>query len=47
MSTMNMNTDLARFLSNNEQWANDVAKYEPAFFEESAKGQSPKVRRLG
>lgn len=35
--------DLARFLSSNAQWADDVGSAHPQFFVESAKGQSPKV----
>ncbi|OSD00755.1 carbonic anhydrase [Trametes coccinea BRFM310] len=38
---------LARLLSNNAQWAEDVEKAEPGFFAESAKGQSPKVLWIG
>ncbi|KAI0925969.1 hypothetical protein AcV5_008552 [Taiwanofungus camphoratus] len=38
---------LARLLANNAQWAADVDKAEPAFFAESAKGQSPKVLWIG
>ncbi|KAI0325955.1 carbonic anhydrase [Cubamyces sp. BRFM 1775] len=38
---------LARLLSNNAQWAEDVEKVEPGFFAQSAKGQSPKVLWIG
>lgn len=34
---------LARLLSNNAQWADDVDRAEPGFFAQTAKGQSPKV----
>lgn len=34
---------LNRLLTSNAQWASDVARVEPKFFEESAKGQAPKV----
>lgn len=37
-------TCLARLLSANAQWAKDVSYAEPQFFNEAAKGQSPKVR---
>jgi len=33
-----------RLLAANAQWAQDVSKQEPHFFEQSAKGQSPHVR---
>lgn len=35
---------LTRMLTSNAQWSADVARVEPTFFEQSAKGQSPKVR---
>ena len=35
---------LTRLMHNNAQWAADVARVEPAFFEQCAKGQAPKVR---
>jgi carbonic anhydrase len=35
---------LSRLLSANAQWAKDVDQAEPGFFEQTAKGQSPKVR---
>ncbi|KAH9851190.1 carbonic anhydrase [Lenzites betulinus] len=38
---------LARLLSNNAQWAEDVERAEPGFFAESAKGQTPKVLYFG
>ena len=38
------NTVLSRLLSSNAEWAADVGKSQPHFFEHSAKGQSPKVR---
>ncbi|CDO69989.1 hypothetical protein BN946_scf184758.g2 [Trametes cinnabarina] len=38
---------LARLLSNNAQWAEDVEKAEPGFFAQSAQGQSPKVLWIG
>ncbi|KAH9886646.1 carbonic anhydrase [Cubamyces lactineus] len=38
---------LARLLSNNAQWAEDVEKVEPGFFAQSAKGQAPKVLWIG
>ncbi|KAI8996231.1 carbonic anhydrase [Trametes punicea] len=38
---------LARLLSNNAQWAEDVEKAEPGFFAHSAQGQSPKVLWIG
>jgi carbonic anhydrase len=34
---------LARLLSSNAQWSRDVVSVEPDFFENSAKGQAPKV----
>lgn len=34
---------LKRMLAANAQWAEDVARAEPSFFEDSAKGQSPHV----
>jgi carbonic anhydrase len=36
---------IQRMLTANAQWAEDVLQAEPSFFEESAKGQSPHVRR--
>jgi len=39
--------DLARFLSSNAQWADDVESAHPKFFADSAKGQSPKVLWIG
>jgi len=38
---------LARILANNAQWATDVEKTEPGFFEQCAKGQSPKILWIG
>ncbi|OJT13769.1 Carbonic anhydrase 2 [Trametes pubescens] len=38
---------LARLLANNSDWAKDVEKDHPGFFEESAKKQSPKVLYIG
>ncbi|KII91850.1 hypothetical protein PLICRDRAFT_105538 [Plicaturopsis crispa FD-325 SS-3] len=38
---------LARLLSSNFQWAEDVADQEPEFFAQTAKGQSPKVLWIG
>ncbi|EIW56303.1 carbonic anhydrase [Trametes versicolor FP-101664 SS1] len=38
---------LARLLSNNAQWAEDVDRAEPGFFAQTAKGQSPKVLYIG
>ncbi|KAI0758798.1 carbonic anhydrase [Fomes fomentarius] len=38
---------LARLLSNNAQWAEDVEKAEPGFHTELAKAQSPKVLWIG
>ena len=35
---------IQRLLAANAQWAQDVSKQEPDFFEQSAKGQSPHVR---
>jgi hypothetical protein len=37
---------IQRLLTANAQWAQDVTKLEPNFFEQSAKGQSPHVRCL-
>lgn len=37
---------LNRLLSSNAQWATDVARVEPGFFEQCAKGQAPKVSSL-
>ena len=34
---------LARLLSNNAEWAEEIEKAHPGYFEEHAKGQSPKV----
>ena len=34
---------LARLLSNNAQWAEDVEKAQPGFLTELAKAQTPKV----
>ena len=34
---------LNRMLHSNAQWASDVARVEPAFFEQCAKGQAPRV----
>lgn len=34
---------IARLLSSNAQWARDVADSDSGFFDESAKGQQPKV----
>ncbi|KZT07646.1 carbonic anhydrase [Laetiporus sulphureus 93-53] len=38
---------LAHLLANNAQWAEDVEKVQPGFFERCAKGQSPKVLWIG
>ncbi|KIP01124.1 hypothetical protein PHLGIDRAFT_38394, partial [Phlebiopsis gigantea 11061_1 CR5-6] len=38
---------LTRLLTSNAQWATDVSRVEPAFFEQCAKGQSPKVLWIG
>ncbi|OCH83839.1 carbonic anhydrase [Obba rivulosa] len=38
---------LASLLANNKQWAADVHKAEPGFFEQCAKGQAPKVLWIG
>ncbi|TFK45318.1 carbonic anhydrase [Heliocybe sulcata] len=38
---------LSRLLSSNSQWAEDVARAEPGFFEACAKGQAPKVLWIG
>lgn len=38
---------LTRLLQNNAQWAADVARVEPGFFEQCAKGQAPKVLWIG
>ncbi|KZT18507.1 carbonic anhydrase [Neolentinus lepideus HHB14362 ss-1] len=38
---------LARLLSANAQWADDVARAEPGFFDAGAKGQAPKVLWIG
>ena len=38
---------LSRLLSANAQWATDVNKAEPPFFENGTKGQSPKVSLNG
>ena len=35
---------LTRLLTSNAQWAADVARVEPTFFEQATKGQAPKVR---
>ena len=40
---MSEDPTLNRLLQNNAQWAEDVAKAEPSFFQQSAQGQSPKV----
>ncbi len=37
---------LARLLSNNAQWAEDVERAEPGFHTELAKAQTPKVSTL-
>lgn len=37
---------IQRLLTANAQWAQDVTRLEPNFFEQSAKGQSPHVRCL-
>lgn len=34
---------LSRLLQSNAQWSSDVARVEPGFFEQCAKGQAPKV----
>lgn len=34
---------LQQMLASNAQWAEDVLKEHPTFFEDSAKGQSPHV----
>jgi len=38
---------VAGFLTANAQWAQDVANAEPTFFEDSAKGQAPKILWIG
>ncbi|EMD31081.1 hypothetical protein CERSUDRAFT_89485 [Gelatoporia subvermispora B] len=38
---------LASLLANNKQWAADVQKAEPAFFEQCTQGQAPKVLWIG
>ncbi|GJE98258.1 carbonic anhydrase [Phanerochaete sordida] len=38
---------LNRLLQNNAQWAADVARVEPGFFDQCAKGQAPKVLWIG
>ncbi|KAF9053192.1 carbonic anhydrase [Panaeolus papilionaceus] len=38
---------LKRMLAANAQWAEDVARAEPSFFEDSAKGQSPHTLWIG
>jgi len=40
-----MDEALARLFLSNAQWAKAVNTAEPGFFEQSVKGQSPKVRR--
>lgn len=35
---------LGHLLANNKQWAADVERLQPGFFEQCAKGQFPKVR---
>ncbi|KAI5122652.1 hypothetical protein M0805_007914 [Coniferiporia weirii] len=47
MTTVTPFPELNRLLSSNAQWASDVDRYEPGFFEESAKGQAPKVLWIG
>lgn len=37
---------IQRLLAANAQWAQDVTRLEPNFFEQLAKGQSPHVRRF-
>jgi hypothetical protein len=37
---------LARLLSANEQWARDVEKAEPGFFQQMSKGQTPQVSTI-
>lgn len=37
---------LNRMLTSNAQWASDVARVEPRFFEQCSKGQAPKVSFL-
>ncbi|OBZ74408.1 Carbonic anhydrase 2 [Grifola frondosa] len=48
-SSFNMTQDLilARLLANNDQWAEDVQRAEPGFFQQCAKGQAPKVLWIG
>lgn len=41
------NAAIERMLTANSQWAEDVQKAEPSFFEESAKGQSPHTLWIG
>jgi len=38
------NAAIQRLLTANAQWAQDVTRLEPNFFEQSAKGQNPHVR---
>lgn len=38
---------IARLLHANAQWARDVTRAEPAFFKNSAKGQTPKIFWIG
>ncbi|KAI0056984.1 carbonic anhydrase [Artomyces pyxidatus] len=42
-----MDSAIARLFTANAQWADAVTHAEPGFFEESAKGQSPKVLWIG
>jgi hypothetical protein len=43
LSPITMSDSLQHLLASNAQWAEDVLKTQPHFFEESAKGQSPHV----
>jgi carbonic anhydrase len=42
-----MDDTLAKLFNSNEQWSKAVEAAEPGFFENSAKGQSPKILWLG
>jgi len=41
-----MDAAVAKIFVSNNQWVNAVNSAEPGFFEQSAKGQSPKVRAI-
>lgn len=40
-------SNLSELFENNQQWADNIKRHQPDFFEESAKGQSPDILWIG